>query len=668
MRIRTLSFLAAALASPLPAMAADAPIPVQDFVKHPTYSNAKISPNGEYLAMTVDRGDQDVLTVMRTSDLSVVKVNQLPEGRSVGTFYWTSPDRLMFNAVRKIGSFEQPMGTGEWFAVNADGSQPRPLVFYGTRDATQRSKQVDNNERLSLLDTLRDDDTNVAMTLSDLARSKEGAGTEVVLMDTYTGRRVPMARAPKENCSISLDADKKPRFALCSSSRNDEGEYEERSELYRRDDKGAWTLVSASKADGKHLSVVHTAPDGKVYATQSDGKAPAAIGTLDTATGKFIALHQDPEADISDLIWSVDQQSLIAAVTEAGAPKVTLIDEDHPDAEIYTSLASAFPGQFVDFSSATKDGKKIVVSVSSDTNPGELYLYDRDTGKARFLMQGRAWLDPKKMSEVKPFVVKSRDGKQIHGYLTLPHGSSGRNLPLIVNPHGGPIGPRDNWGFDTTAQMFASRGYAVLQVNFRGSDGYGKEFRDAGHMQWAQGIQNDILDATHWAIDQGYVDKDRICIFGGSFGGYSSLMAPIREPGLFQCAVGYVGVYDLEMLHTKGDIPQRESGRRYLRRTIGTDKDTLRAGSPTALADKVGIPVLLVAGARDQRAVPEQTEAMRDALVKAGNPPVETIIQSGEMHGFYKEENNQALYTKILDFFGKHIGGQVAVGTPSKAD
>jgi dipeptidyl aminopeptidase/acylaminoacyl peptidase len=237
---------------------------------------------------------------------------------------------------------------------------------------------------------------------------------------------------------------------------------------------------------------------------------------------------------------------------------------------------------------------------------------------------------------------------------------------MIVNPHGGPIGPRDSWRFNSEAQMLANRGYAVLQVNFRGSGGYGDAFRDAGHRQWAQGIQNDIIDATQWAIDQGYADKDRICIYGGSFGGYSSLMAPIRAPGLFQCAVGYVGVYDMDMMFTKGDIPRRTSGQRYLRRTLGTDKAELRATSPTAQAEKVGIPVLLVAGARDERAVPEQTEAMRDALVKAGNPPVETIIQSGEMHGFYKEENNLALYTKMLDFFAKHIGGKPAV--PAGAD
>jgi len=249
-------------------------IPIEDFVKHSTYSNVKISPTGEYLAMTVDRGDQDVLTVLRTSDLSVVKLNQLPDKKSVGSFYWTSPNRLMFNAVRKLGKYEQPFGTGEWYAVNADGSLARPLIYYGTRDATQKGKTV-GSERFSLLDTLRDDDTNVVMEVS-YPRSSEGAGTEVVLMDTISGRRKSLARAPKENCGIALDASKQPRFAVCSSSKDEDGEYAERSELYRRDDSGKWTLINASKTGGKHLSVEYTAPDGTVYARQSDDKAPAA--------------------------------------------------------------------------------------------------------------------------------------------------------------------------------------------------------------------------------------------------------------------------------------------------------------------------------------------------------------------------------------------------------
>ena len=660
-RGRTFLLAGAMLAATSALAAPGEPLKIEDFVRHPTYSAARISPTGEYLAITVDRGDQDVLTVLRTSDLKVLKINQLPDKKSVGSFYWVSPDRLMFNAIKKLGGYRAPASTGEWYAVNADGSQPRPLIFYGTRNATQRGKTV-GMESFTLLDTLKDNDREVVMEVYS-PRSSEGAGTEVVRMDTVSGRRVSMGRAPKENCSIVLGKDKEPRFAVCSSSRDEEGEYDERTELYRKDGDD-WTLVSASKSDGKYLSVIHVTSDGTVYASQSDGKSPGAVGTLDTATGAFTPLFQDDVAEVSDMIWSSDEERLIGVVTAAGAPEVALIDEAHPDAQLYASLAASFPGQMVDFSSHTADGKKIVVSVYSDTNPGELYLYDRETGQARFLMQGRRWLDKDDMATTTPFTFTARDGKELHGYLTIPKGSDGRNLPMIVNPHGGPIGPRDDWGFNTESQLLASRGYAVLKVNFRGSGGYGKAFQDAGHMQWAEGIQNDIIDATKWAIAQGHADKDRICIYGGSFGGYSALMAPIRAPGLYQCAFGYVGVYDIPMLFERGDIPESESGQRYLRRTHGTDKATWLAVSPARHAAEVKIPVYLAAGARDVRAVPEQTEAMAKALTEAGNAPEGVIIQSGEMHGFYDEANNLKLYTEMLKFFDRHIGAGAGGTSP----
>lgn len=636
------------------AAAAPKQIPIEDFVRHAKYGSVKISPTGEYLAMTVDYSEQDVLVILRTSDLKPLKVNQLPDERSVGEYHWVGKERLLFNAVRKIGSYAQPFGTGEWFAVNADGTQARPLVFYGTRGATERGKAVSYGESFRVLDTLRDDDKQILMQVTS-PRSTEGSNTEAVLMDVYSGRRKVVATAPRENCGFALDEKRAVRFAVCYDTRNAAGEFEEHSELYTLEGEN-WRKISSSHTDARALRVLGTSADGRIYATADDRKGPEAFGTLDPATGTFTTLFQDKVADPSGFIVAADGKTILGVVSEAGAPRVEMIDEDSPDAQIYLSMAQAFPGQFVNFSTATDDGNTIVVSVRSDRNPGELYLYNRKDGKARFLMANRDWINPDDMASVKPISYKTRDGLTIHGYLTLPKGSDGKNLPLIVNPHGGPIGPRDNWGFNTEAQLFANRGYATLQVNFRGSGGFGKAFMDMGHREWGGKMQDDLTDATQWAIDQGYADPDRICIYGGSYGGYASIMGVAKEPNLYACAIGYVGLYDVQIQLTKSDTSKSQMGLRYFDRTFGPTRADQDKVSPVNYVDKIKAPIMLAAGARDPRCPPEHTEALAKALERAGNPAEDVIIQSGEMHGFYKPENNLNLYTKMLAFFDRHIG------------
>ncbi|MGH8077451.1 MAG: prolyl oligopeptidase family serine peptidase, partial [Lysobacter sp.] len=203
-------------------------------------------------------------------------------------------------------------------------------------------------------------------------------------------------------------------------------------------------------------------------------------------------------------------------------------------------------------------------------------------------------------------------------------------------------------------------GYLVMQINYRGSGGFGKAFQDMAYGQWAQGIMNDVIDATQWTIGQGHADKNRVCIFGGSFGGYAALMAPARDQNLFKCAFGYVGNYSAEIQMKLSDTSKSEAGMRYLLRAYGSTKAEQDAMSPLKHVDKIKLPVYLAAGARDPRCPPEHTEAMNKALIAAGNPPEGMIIQSGEMHGFYKEENNLRLYTEMLKFFDRHIGVKVA--------
>ncbi|MFS1524914.1 alpha/beta hydrolase family protein [Microbulbifer sp. 2304DJ12-6] len=247
----------------------------------------------------------------------------------------------------------------------------------------------------------------------------------------------------------------------------------------------------------------------------------------------------------------------------------------------------------------------------------------------------------------------TKDGFRIGTYLTFPRGDK-NTLPMVVVPHGGPHA-RDYWGYDQDAQILSQYGYLVLQINFRGSTGYGDHFYDAGRLEWGGKIQSDIFDAVNWAVEKGYADPERICIYGGSFGGYSALMNPIRYPDLYQCAIGHVGVYDLEMMYKKGDIKRRDRGLAYLKRELSKNEHFLKENSPLHNTSRLNLPLMIVHGEQDERVPVEHAEHMLKQLKKE-HKPVKSLIISNAGHGFYSEENNLQFYTELLRFLDQHIG------------
>lgn len=210
-------------------------------------------------------------------------------------------------------------------------------------------------------------------------------------------------------------------------------------------------------------------------------------------------------------------------------------------------------------------------------------------------------------------------------------------------------------------QLLANRGYAVLQVNYRGSTGYGLDFETAGYKQWGAKMQDDVTDATRWAIDKGITAKDRVAIFGASYGGYAALMGAVREPGLYRCAIGYAGVYDLGLMFKSGDIPGYRSGRDYLAKVLGTDEADLQARSPAQAAQNIQVPILLIHGKEDFRADYVQAKRMKAALEKAGKP-LEWMALSGEGHGIYDEEGRRNTYERLLTFLDKYLPVSPAAG------
>jgi dipeptidyl aminopeptidase/acylaminoacyl peptidase len=638
------------------AVAAEGPAPLDQLVRNPQYRNIQISPTGEYIAATAPRGDQEVLITLRLSDLKPLGITTLPDKKSVVGVRWAGPNRVVFTSTRKVPGRERPRATGEWYAQDADGAKPRVLISYGTKGATDRSKQV-GREGFGFLAALPHDDGKVLM------QTTRPSGTEktrngVVELDTLTGRRRNLLSGPDTDCTFAADRNAEVRYANCS--RRLDGTRSAMA-LYRRDG-GNWTKIHDSGEHGVKYGVQYVMDDGRALAFSDDGKETRTVGWFG-ADGEFTPVHRDPVSDPVNVVIGFDGRTPLGVVTMPHRAVFHLFDEDSPEALRYLSLANAFPDDHVVVSSTTQDGRYSIIAVGSDRNAGEYYLFDADSGQARYLLSSRPWIKPAQMAAMQPFSMTARDGMVLHGYLTRPVGAAAtQRLPTIVYVHGGPYGPRDTWFFDENVQIMASRGYQVLQVNFRGSGGYGNAFIEAGHREWGGTMQDDVTDATLWAFEKGYADPARTCIYGASYGAYAALMGAAKEPDLYRCAAGYVGVYDLEMMYNKGDIQEANAGQEYLRKILGTDPADLRARSPARLAAQIKAPVFLAAGMRDVRTPPEQTVEMYNALKAAGKevPKDDYILQAGEEHGFYDEASKLNYFTRLLGFFGRHLDAPAA--------
>ncbi|WP_083537648.1 S9 family peptidase [Pseudoxanthomonas mexicana] len=636
-----------------PAMAV-AQVDVGNFIRKDKFEAIKISPTGEYLAATVPMEDRTVLAIMRRSDNKLTGTFALGKNSHVSNFWWVNPARVIVSVSEKFGQLDQPLGTGELFAIDADGGKATVLVgFRIGNQQTGSNIQQKTSEQVHafLVDSLRADDKTVVVSIWPWGSDPF---TRAERMDVYSGRRTPLARAPVRNADFTTDNAGDVRFAYGAGVDNSR-------KLYYRDGKGDdWRLINdESVSDQAEHPLGFNRDQSIAYLQVEKSSGSDVIVAWNVATGERKELLRNANVDPDDIIFSQDGDMVpVGAVYRDGKPVTKFFSDEVPEARLYRSLEAAFPGQTISVTSRTKDGKLALVQVSSDRNPGDFYLFNVDAKKLDYLLSRRDWLEPDEMATMTPVQLKARDGTDLHGFLTMPKGASGKHMPMVVVPHGGPFGIRDEWEFDPQTQMLASAGYAVLQINFRGSGGYGRAFRQAGARQWGQAMQDDVTDATRWAIQQGVADAARICIYGASYGAYAALMGVAKEPGLYKCAAGYVGVYDLPMMHTRGDIQRRGSGETYLNEWIGP-RSTLGAVSPVNMADRIKVPVFLAAGGEDERAPVQHTELMERRL-KAAGVPVETLYKKTEGHGFYKPENQQEYYTRLLAFFNRHLGGATA--------
>lgn len=605
-------------------------LPVGDFFKDPEFSNVSLSPAGRYITVSVPRGDRTVLAAFEVDDMKLVGKWDYGENHHIDRVRWVNDDRFILYVTQKTGRFDFRVGTPDLTLTNVDGS---------------KRKSIPNGGTYQIVDMNWDDPSTILV-----QRSIDSA--YLFKLNVYSGKLTTMATAPLRSGQFVLDGKQNVRYAI--------GQKDDTLDAVTlRRDGDQWTTVhSAPMGESVKMPLGFDRKDERVLFALSDAGEPTRLAMINPESGEEELLSRNANVDYSGLLLSYDERDVLAVQYLDGLPTYQFVAADHPESKLYAGLLQAFPDRAVAFSGVSRDGRFILLRAYSDIDPGSYYLFDRSSGKAKFLLAAREWIDPAKMSPMRVISLTARDGTALHGYLTIPRDSDGKKLPLILHPHGGPHGVRDQWGFDPEVQFLANRGYAVLQVNFRGSGGYGNTFERKGYRNWGTTMVDDMTDAVNWAVSQGIADPARLCTYGASYGGYAALQSVVRNPDLYRCAIGYVGVYSIPLMFKDGDITDSDMGRSFLKRVHPESLADRQAQSPAFNIDQIRVPIMLVQGGKDVRVPPSQYRLLKDGLTKAGRAPEVDIFEPKEAHGFYDRDNQVRLYTAMEEFLDRHIGAK----------
>jgi dipeptidyl aminopeptidase/acylaminoacyl peptidase len=627
------------------------PVSFADLARHTQYKNVKISPDGQYLAATAVVKGQTVLALIRLSDKKGNLIRPREED-DVTDFWWASPTRVLYSVGEHVGGYDAPLSRGELYAVNADGNSADLLYSYrkiGKSTGTHIQQATAEFGSAQLIATIPDDPNHVLVAISSWEAAGHERGLPVAYrMDVRDGTKSQLIVAPMRGANFVADHQGRIRFAAGEDNDGNAKVY-----LHPIDSDGWQLLLEESK--NRSMPIKFNADDSAAYFT-CPASGAFGICSWDPAKQSLSVVWSNPTVESDGLLQGLADHSILGVSFMDGRTGTALFDNQSTDAQTLLALMKQFPGESVHFVSGTRDGSLSIVLVEADADPGTFLLYDAKTHKLTPLLARQPWINPEQMASKQPFDFAARDGMKLHGYVSYPPGQeNAKHLPMIVVVHGGPFGLRDRWNYEPEVQALATHGYAVLQVNYRGSGGYGYDYEHAGWREWGGKMQDDVTDATRWAIDQGVANPQRICIFGGSYGGYAALEGAVKEPDLYKCAVGYVGVYDLPLMYSRGDIPQSSFGKDYLKRQVGDDMTVLANHSPINQLDALKANVMLVVGGKDKRVPSIQGISLHQALANR-HIADQWLYKPDEMHGFYDEANNTEMYTQLVQFIGANIG------------
>jgi len=607
-------------------------LPLRDFFKNPAQTDFKVSYNGKYIASLRPWNERLNLFIQDISNerLPAGDIKQVTflKDRNIGSYIWKGDNTLIYS---KDFSGDENF---HLYAIDiATGNAKDLTPFNDSRNEIFSTLETNSDTDILIKSNRRDKNT------FDIYRLNVVTGT-IKIVATNTGKLWQMLADHNGIVRIAIESDGK--IGRMYSRNSNQEKFKEILEYDYTDN----VIPLVFSGDNKYL-----------YASSNIGRDKRAIVILDPNDGKEIReCFAHSEVDVDEIRFSPKRKKFLAAVYVTSQQQFHFFDAEAKKRinKIKTKLDNAQIGAG---SSYNKNEDLFTYNITDDKGRA-VYLYDQLKDKLTMLYDTDQYLPRNKLSNTRPIQYQARDGLTIHGYLTLPLHSSGTNLPVIVNPHGGPWNIRDTWGFNPAVQFLANRGYAVLQINYRGSHGYGKDFYRKSFRQWGLAMQDDITDGVKYLIDTKIADPTKIAIYGVSYGGYAALAGAAFTPELYACAIDVVGPSNLfTLLDTMP--PYWSPVKQLWIERIGDpirDKTLLEAISPVFHADKIKAPLLVAQGAKDPRVKRNESDQIVAALRKRG-VEVEYIVKENEGHGFANEENRFELYAAMEKFLDRHILG-----------
>ena len=598
-------------------------IPMEDFFRNPDKSSFQISPDGQHIAYMKPwktRMNVHVINVKTTDETRLTS----SEDRGIYGYGWLGNNRIGY--AKDDGGDENI----HFFAVNIDGTNEIDLTPF-------------ENVQTRMIDDLEDDPDHIILGLN----KRDPRIHDAFRVNVTDGTMKLIAENPGNISGWMTDHDGNLRVAITSDGVNT-------SLLYRDSESESFKTILTTDFKVRVDPLFFTFDNKNLYVASNRNRDKSAIYSFDiTEKQEKELIFENDQVDVSGLMYSKKRKVLTGVSYTVAKREIFFFDDWRKD--IQNKLERKFPGYEVGITSFSKDEKNAVVVTYSDKSRGTYYSYDVEKNELNELAKISPWLNEDHMAEMKPITYTSRDGLTIPGYLTLPVGSGGKNLPFVVHPHGGPWA-RDSWGYNSEVQFLANWGYAIFQMNFRGSTGYGRKFWESSFKQWGKTMQDDITDGVNWLIDQGIADPDRIAIYGASYGGYATLAGLAFTPDLYTCGVDYVGVSSL-FTFMESMPPYWELYRSMMYEMVGhpeNDKEMLASASPLLHVENIKVPLFIAQGANDPRVKKTESDQIVEAL-KARGIEVPYMVKDNEGHGFYNEENQFDFYREMEKFLEKYL-------------